>query len=110
VSDGEASGGALGGAADGPLVSMGGAVAGTDGELTGSVDVGVGAGDPVGVDDGAGSLVAVGTGDGGSEGEGEGVGVGVGSPRRTGATITQRRYHWDGPLVGNTELLLQPAV
>ena len=91
---------------------MGDAVAGADGELTASVDVGVGAGDPAGVDDGAGSLVAIGTGDGGSEGEGEGegVGLGVGSPRRTGATITQRRYHWDGPLVGNTELRLQPAV
>jgi len=40
---------------------------------------------------GAGSLVAVG--DGGSEGEGNGVGlgIGVGRPRRTGATITQRR-------------------
>ncbi|HEY8989230.1 MAG TPA: hypothetical protein VIM39_09405 [Candidatus Limnocylindrales bacterium] len=95
-------------------MSMGDAVAGADGELTASVDVGVGAGDPVGVDDAAGSLVAVGSGDGGSEGEGKGVGlgvgVGVGSPRRTGATITQRRYHWDGPLVGNTELRLQPAV
>ncbi|HEY8846697.1 MAG TPA: hypothetical protein VIM24_08570 [Candidatus Limnocylindrales bacterium] len=91
---------------------MGDAVAGADDELTASVDVGVDAGDPVGVDDAAGSLVAVGSGDGGSEGEGKGVGlgVGVGSPRRTGATITQRRYHWDGPLVGNTELRLQPAV
>jgi hypothetical protein len=104
--------------ADGPLVSTGDAVAEADRELTASVDVAAGAGDPDAVDDGAGWLVAVGSGDGRSEGEGVGLGlglgvglgVGIGSPRRTGATITHRRYHWDGPLVGSTELRLQPAV
>jgi hypothetical protein len=45
---------------------------------------------------------------GGGVGVGSGGGSTGGRLERMGATITQRRYHSDGPYVGDTELRFQP--